>query len=248
MTAMSSPEYELFDPPSDGISSLQFSPSDPSQLLVGSWDKSVTLYDVESNRVKFQYFHEAPVLDVAFAKSSQAFSGGLDKQLKCVDLESETESNLGSHENAIRCVEYASTTGNVVTGGWDRKIKLWDPRSRKNAEISSHDQPEKIFSLDITHEKLVVAMAQRLVYIYDVRSMKEPIQKRESSLKFMTRIVRCMPDGEGYAASSIEGRVAVEFFDASEESQIRKYAFKCHRETIEGIDTVFPVNALAFHP
>ena len=78
--------------------------------------------------------------------------------------------------------------------------------------------------------------------------MSEPLQQRESSLKFMTRTVRCMPNGEGYASSSVEGRVAVEFFDPSKESQARKYAFKCHRQTDNGIDVVYPVNALAFHP
>ena len=64
-----------------------------------------------------------------------------------------------------------------------------------------------------------------------------------------------MPSDAGYATSSIEGRVAVEWFDASAESQARKYAFKCHRTaqaTTDGsnatIDVVFPVNALAFHP
>lgn len=53
----------------------------------------------------------------------------------------------------------------------------------------------------------------------------------------------------GYASSSIEGRVAVEWFDPSPESQARKYAFKCHRQpSPEGVDVVYPVNALAFHP
>ena len=58
-----------------------------------------------------------------------------------------------------------------------------------------------------------------------------------------------MPTDFGYASSSIEGRVAVEWFDPSPESQARKYAFKCHRQqSPEGIDVVYPVNALAFHP
>lgn len=57
-----------------------------------------------------------------------------------------------------------------------------------------------------------------------------------------------MPNGEGYASSSVEGRVAVEFFDPSKESQARKYAFKCHRQLENGTDVVYPVNALAFHP
>jgi cell cycle arrest protein BUB3 len=60
-----------------------------------------------------------------------------------------------------------------------------------------------------------------------------------------------MPNDAGYASSSIEGRVAVEWFDPSTTSQARKYAFKCHRQNsaeTEGIDVVYPVNALAFHP
>ncbi|KAF8971020.1 hypothetical protein BGZ52_010324 [Haplosporangium bisporale] len=78
--------------------------------------------------------------------------------------------------------------------------------------------------------------------------MKETLQRRESSLKYQTRMVRCMRDGLGYASSSIEGRVAVEFFDPSAESQAKKYAFKCHRMTIDGTETIYPVNALAYHP
>ena len=67
----------------------------------------------------------------------------------------------------------------------------------------------------------------------------------------MTRAVACMPNDDGYASSSIEGRIAVEWFDDSSESQARKYAFKCHRQPdpeSEGTDIVYPVNALAFHP
>ncbi len=65
----------------------------------------------------------------------------------------------------------------------------------------------------------------------------------------MTRAVACMPNDAGYASSSIEGRVAVEWFDPSPASQARKYAFKCHRQTsLDGVDVVYPVNALAFHP
>jgi cell cycle arrest protein BUB3 len=61
-----------------------------------------------------------------------------------------------------------------------------------------------------------------------------------------------MPSDAGYATSSIEGRVAVEWFEDTAESQARKYAFKCHRQAAPeeegGGDVVYPVNALAFHP
>ncbi len=75
-----------------------------------------------------------------------------------------------------------------------------------------------------------------------------PEQERESSLRFQTRCVRCYPDGTGFAVSSVEGRVAMEYFDQSEAGQTRKYAFKCHRSSEAGTDTVHPVNSIAFHP
>ena len=40
----------------------------------------------------------------------------------------------------------------------------------------------------------------------------------------------------------------MEYFDPSSEAQDKKYAFKCHRQTMNDVDHVWPVNALAFHP
>jgi hypothetical protein len=75
-------------------------------------------------------------------------------------------------------------------------------------------------------------------------------------------LFRCFPDESGFVVSSVEGkvmllvcflflkklfpidktigRVAVEYFDPSEEVQSRKYAFKCHRLSLNGVDTVYP--------
>lgn len=53
---------------------------------------------------------------------------------------------------------------------------------------------------------------------------------------------------QGFAISSIEGRVAIEYFDNSEAAQSKKFAFKCHRRSENGEDVAYPVNAIAFHP
>ena len=57
----------------------------------------------------------------------------------------------------------------------------------------------------------------------------------------------------GYALSSTEGRVAMEYFDMRPEMQKLKYAFKCHRasrveEDQTKTDVVYPVNVIEFHP
>ena len=101
--------------------------------------------------------------------------------------------------------------------------------------------------------KLVIGTSERHVDIYDIRNLSVPEQQRESVLKFQTRCIRCFPDGQGYASSSIEGRVAIEYFDPDPEIQKLKYAFKCHRTVRQQpgqpkTDVVHPVNVIEFHP
>ncbi|EGG04019.1 uncharacterized protein MELLADRAFT_89718 [Melampsora larici-populina 98AG31] len=64
----------------------------------------------------------------------------------------------------------------------------------------------------------------------------------------MTRAIRCMSNGQGYTSTSFEGRVAVELFDTSTEVQSEKCTFKCHWQTIDKFDIIYPVNVLVFHP
>ncbi|KAG5637735.1 hypothetical protein H0H81_003373 [Sphagnurus paluster] len=142
---------------------------------------------------------------------------------------------------------YSRDSSTLITGSWDRTLRFWDSRAN-SPQQSSHDTPERVYHLDLVNHTLVVAMASRLFHIYDIRKMDTPAQQRESSLKFMTRSLACMPDGQGYATASVEGRIAVEYFDPSPAAQEKKYAFKCHRQTIDDVDHVWPVNALAFHP
>lgn len=156
--------------------------------------------------------------------------------------------------------------GSIISGSWDATLRMTDPRTEASASPISVSLPEKVYSLDALDHKIVVAMAKRHIYIFDDRKISEPEQKRESSLKYMTRVVRIAPDADGqfltahfqfdtdtksktaYVSTSIEGRVAVEFFDMSDDMQKKKYAFKCHRQNVNDVDTVYPVNALAFHP
>lgn len=103
--------------------------------------------------------------------------------------------------------------------------------------------------MDVCGETLVVGTAGRRVLVWDLRNMSYVQQRRESSLKYQTRYIKCFPNKQGYVLSSIEGRVSVEYFDPAPEAQKKKYAFKCHRnkDTTTGIENIYPVNAISFH-
>ncbi|QKX58128.1 uncharacterized protein TRUGW13939_05249 [Talaromyces rugulosus] len=260
-------------PPTDAISAIKFS-SDPdsTRLVVSSWDKNVYLYDLRDEngvvgpgKLLQKFEHRAPVLDVCFgANEDEIITAGLDWDVRKIDVNTSTQTVLSSHEAGVKSVVYSKEHSIVISASWDSTLHV----HRLNADSTPAviPLPSKPFSLSVSPTKLVVAMASRALHIYDLKSLAmisdqadfqppsvnkveiEPWQRRESSLKFMTRAVACMPDDAGYASSSIEGRVAVEWFDPSTESQARKYAFKCHRKPVDDVDVVYPVNALSFHP
>src|SRR5271170_1491885 len=180
-----------------------------------------------------------------------------------IDCETSSQTVLSTHDSGVRSVVYSKQHSLVISAAWDSTLHI-HPATDATWSTATINLPSKPFSLAVSSSKLVVAMASRALHIYDLATLAkqcandsnslqnrldiEPWQRRESSLKFMTRAVDCMPNDEGYASSSIEGRVAVEWFDPSNESQARKYAFKCHRQPVDDVDVVYPVNALAFHP
>lgn len=185
------------------------------------------------------------------------------------DLNTGEQTVLSSHEAPVKSVVYSASHHLLISASWDQTLHLHHTNTNP-VTVATLVLPAKPFDLSISATKLIIAMASRLVHIHDLTALSmvssqsalpppneieaEPFQRRESSLKFMTRALACMPNDAGYASSSIEGRVAVEWFDASAESQARKYAFKCHRQPgaaetgDEGVDVVYPVHALAFHP
>lgn len=133
----------------------------------------------------------------------------------------------------------------ILTGSWDCTVKMWDIRSQQC--IGTYSQPGKVYTMSLCGEKLVVGTSGRKVLVWDLRKMGYASQRRESSLKYQTRCIRCFPNKQGYALSSIEGRVAVEYLDTNPEVQKKKYAFKCHRIKENGVEHIYPVNAISFH-
>ena len=286
-------DYESLPPPSDPVSALAFHPG-PSdsprvyQLLIASWDSTVRLRDVSrsaaaSGQNSLQtFYHDAPVLDVCWINDTLAASGGVDRRVRLLDLETGQSRVIGKHDAPVSRIRFNQASGLLISGSWDKTIRIWDPLSDSPSLLRKISISDKVLAMDVTppfplvsHVKMVketprllIASAGRILSVFRLDTLAEglraaklndtpladdddslqPEYTRESSLKFMIRDIKCMPNGDGFACSSVEGRVAVEFFDNSAEGLGRKYAFKCHRQNVEGIDTVYPVNCLTFHP
>lgn len=99
----------------------------------------------------------------------------------------------------------------IISASWDSTLHISPSNSPSSSLTLS--VPNKVYSLAVSPTKIVAAMGARAVWIWDIRNLGEALsksepeerkadvwQKRESSLKFMTRAVRCMPNDQGESA------------------------------------------------
>jgi len=238
----------LPSPPLDCVSRVRFSPQRGSPiLLVSSWDSCVRLYDTSKSQLMGLQKQGMALMDCAFLDDTTCISGGLEKRVVAYNFQGQQEVEIGRHDAAIRCIEYHQPTGMVISGSWDRSIRMWDPRGPPGTPIQYSNLGVKVFCMDVGVHDLIVGGSDRCIYMYDVRKLGEPRQKRASSLKYQVRALKVSLDQKSYVAGSIEGRVALEYFD-EEENQRSRYAFKCHREKGDKGEIVHPVNAVSIHP
>ena len=152
-------DVEVQNPPSDTISCIACNGSrtQPTTMLVaGSWDASVSCYQVQSVNGKVsniiphaQIKHEAPVL-CADVSSDQVtvFSAGCERTVKSWNVQqAQTQpTTIGTHDQPVRCLKYAPELSMLVTGGWDKIVKIWDTRSptpAAQAELS-----DRVYAMD----------------------------------------------------------------------------------------------------
>lgn len=270
-------QLELTPPPTDVISSVRFNPNNPTSLVVSSWDRHLYLYDTSAasgSMLQARYEHRAPVLDCAWVDDNSVYSVGLDHDVRRLDLASQHQTVASTHSKPSNRIVYHAASQVLISASWDctLHIHLLGAATQQPAHYAVVPLPAKPFSLALSPSRLIVAMSDRQLYVYDMTALStlasqvsagdslqaEPLQRRESALKFMTRAIAAMPNDLGFACSSIEGRVAVEWFDPAPDVQAKKYAFKCHRVaekevnpedgTEQTVDIVYPVHCLAFHP
>jgi len=225
-----------------GLAYLPPNPS-PSLLASTSWDGCIRIHDTQSRTPKATKAMECgPLLSIAAPEigglGSSVFAGGLNGSICMYEIPTATKVVLGRHlgsgmDNKVACSCLAplsnllpssgSGSGSrdtiLASAGWDARFHLWDTRM-KNEAAATVILPAKAYSMDSAGGNTVaVATANRRICVIDVRMMTSSSAKatlkqdRESSLKYQTRTIRIFPDGTGFALGSIEGRVAIEYFD-----------------------------------
>ncbi|ORX49048.1 WD40 repeat-like protein [Hesseltinella vesiculosa] len=244
-TCMDPKDFEVSNPPSDGISAMSFSPQ-ADFLAASSWDNQVRIYEVQptgNTLAKAAYSHESPVLDVCWSKDgTKLVSGGADKAARLFDISTGQSSQVAEHAEPVKSVRFLDQGQNILaTGSYDKTLKYWDLRSPQ--PIGTVQLPERCYTMDTTGPLLVVGTAEKHVLLFDLNNPTTIFKQAQSPLKWQTRSISCFTNGKGYAIGSIEGRVGIQYIEDKEQS--KNFSFKCHRDDAKN---VYAVNCINFHP
>lgn len=213
----------------DQLTSISGVDSTSTRFATTSIDGLVKLYDLQSRQLLQEVSNTTPILGSCFVGGALYISC-VDGSVRMVDLET---SKLGEplvecHSKGASCVT-SNGADLLISGSWDKTVQVIDLGDRLNVKVAHKwELPGKVVAMDVyaATNTLVVAMTDRLVHVYDLGDFSL-VQKRESGLKYQIRSVSCFEDG--FCVSSIEGKVALEYY-----SNEGNYAFRCHR----GVDHV----------
>lgn len=242
-------DIEVVPGPTDTVSAVAFSPT-ADVLAVASWDSYVRIYRIDKTQAQpvqphQQYQHEGPVLDVCFnSEGNKVVSGGADKVARCFDLNTNQTAVVAQHNDTIRCVRWLRAFGGaLVTGSWDRTVKLWkiDPQPTL---ITSLDVPERVYAMDTIGLVIIVATAERKIVAFqcnEATGTAAQVAAMDSPLKYQTRSLAALPEGDGFALGGTEGRVGVNYFhDPPDPKDGRMYVCCCFGLTQEKVRFPLP--------
>jgi len=244
-TAPTSTDVEISQPPSDGISSMSFSPVG-NFLCATSWDNNVRVWEIDPNArnssAKAQTTHEQPVLHASWSgDGTKIYAGDCAGKAKCWDLPTNQSTQVAQHGAPIKSCIWIEESKILATASWDKTIKYWDCRTPN--PVITVNLPEKCYYMDIRHPLCCVATAEKHIVIYNLQNPQQEYKRITSPLKHQTRVVTCFPNKLGFAVGSIEGRVGIHHIE--EKDSTDNFAFKCHRENTSDL---YAVNSIVFHP
>lgn len=240
--------FELLPTPHnlDHITGLQFSPH-TQNLVVTSFDSKVLLYDCSGPVIQSQEL-DTPTVPLSLLTTPHgSYIGGLDGSVRLIDYENRRADPIlppGEQENHLIGVNQLCTLGlNIVASNFAGDFTLIDPRQRV-AATSSH-AGGKIFHMDASSKYLTLGLTGNLIELYDERNLKQPFESRDLGLQLQIMDLKCF--SLGFALSTVDGRVLMEYYDLATQAE-KRFTFKCHRYSDKetGVDQVFPVNKIGF--
>ncbi|EDO19535.1 hypothetical protein Kpol_1018p67 [Vanderwaltozyma polyspora DSM 70294] len=241
---------EIVDCPPDYISQVLFLEG-LSKLVVTSWDGSLSIYDYRDRNnvvLEVRLVHDTAITcctESMIDNERCLYVGTVQGEVLKVELSNGTFIPVsGSLCNELGiCGIFSTRQGQVITCSWDGYIQVINVLTNSMVKMVKIDK--KILVSDFDGERLILATSGNKIVTFDIPlSTDDKGNEVESGLKYQIRDIKITPQHDAYVSCSVDGRVAVEYFN----DDTKKFAFRCHRISLSDSQFVFPVNSLCFVP
>ncbi|KAI5964316.1 BUB3 [Candida pseudojiufengensis] len=254
----------------DIISDIKFNNNlNDSKLLISSWDNLILLYDCKSfiNYLKNEPPITNPIFDIKINETPLCLQyteftnlpivGLLDGSIKEIEFENLNlgrnmgkEVDIDDFQSGINYLKLG-INNTVLASSFNGQLQVIDTKIRKPTTVIKNNR--KIIVMETSNNYLILGLTGNIIEIYDLKNLNKPIETREIGLKYQITDIKVFPDQQGFAVSSIDGRVSIETFnDTTNEinSEIQQsYVFKSHRHFDPNTETdlVYPINSITFN-
>ena len=79
-------------------------------------------------------------------------------------------------------------------------------QQQKLSPQTFHNQ-RKIFTMDTSDQYLILGLQNNIIEIYDFKNLHHPLETRQVGLKYQIKDLKTFPDNQGFALSTIDGRI-----------------------------------------
>jgi WD40 repeat protein/transcriptional regulator with XRE-family HTH domain len=201
--------YLLWQAHTDTVSAFAFGP-DEHRLATGSWDGTITLWDLEHSVPLWTVWQPTGVLSMAFVPDGRTFvSSGNDAIVRLWDLQSGTNLQTLPHPSPVFAVACSPDGHLLASGSFDGRIWVWEMQATQPATcvaiLSGHTNWVRGLAFAPGGTQLASASWDRTVKLWDVASGRCLHTLEGHTERIQT--VAWSPDGRIVASAGLDAMI-----------------------------------------